>query len=294
MQIVAPGPVPPNLREALRLLADNGWEVSSPEELPAPGELPGETLLLLPAARVPAILGAAPADEPLPPSAAFGEDPAEGIAALAAGSDLWLDPAEAPDRLAARVEALGRRALLGGAPRVDSVTGLLGRPWFRDLLRHEFERAVRYRRALAVIVLEPDGVEDLPAAGLGRLARETAARLRGLVRDVDLVARLGDRRFAVALPETDAAGGLAAAERLRQALADLPLPGARRERRTTTVSIGVAAWPSRGMERAEDLLGRAVEALRQASQRGGNTALPFGAADVIWSRTPPDPWDEPA
>ncbi len=291
MRIVALGPLPPNLEAALGLLDETGWEVVTREDELAPDDLAGETLLVVPTGRAPGILAGSSGDDPPPPSAAFGEDPDAGLGALAAGADLWLDPGEAPDRLAARVEALGRRALLGGAPRVDSVTGLLGRPWFRDLLRHEFDRAVRYRRALAVLVLEPDGAGDLPRAGREQLAREIAGRLRRLVRDVDLVGRIGPWRFALALPETDAGGGLAAAERLRDALDDLPVPGARRERRTTTVSLGVAAWPSRGMERADDLLGRAVEALGQARQRGGNAVLPFGAPDVIWSRTPPDPWD---
>ncbi len=290
MRIVALGPLPPNLEAALGLLGESGWEVVSRDEVPEPGDLAGETLLVLPADRAPGILAGTPRDDPPPPSAAFGALPEAGLEALAAGADLWLDPEEAPERLAARVEALGRRALLGGAPRVDSVTGLLGRPWFRDLLRHEFDRAVRYRRALAVLVLEPDAADGLPPAREEQLAREVAGRLRRLVRDVDLVGRIGPRRFALALPETDAGGGLAAAERLREELADLPLPGPRRERRTTTVSLGVAAWPSRGMERADDLLGRAVEALGQARHRGGNTVLPFGAPDVIWSRTPPDPW----
>ena len=297
MRIVAVAQLPPGLAEAVRTLAETGWEIEQVADLPEaapPGAAPGgEILLLVPAGLAPGLLArSAGSADPLPPCAVFGEEAAEGLAALAAGADLWLDPREAPAHLAARIEALGRRALLGGAPRVDSVTGLLGRAWFRDLLRHEFDRAVRYRRALAVLVLEPDGGEDLPPARQEALASEIAGRLRRQVRDVDLLGRLGPRRFALALPETDAGGGLAAAERLRAALADLPLPGPRRGSRTTTVSLGVAAWPARGMERADDLLGRALEALGQARRRGGNVVIPFGAADVIWSRTAPDPWRE--
>lgn len=219
------------------------------------------------------------------PVAVFGP-PGAGLAALDAGADLWLEERESGQILGTRLAALARRAVLGGTPRLDTLTGLTGGRWLRDLLHHEFERSARYRRSVGLVVMEADAAEDPgPGEGIPPLP-ELAALLRTQVRDVDLLGRLGGSRFALILPETDAGGALTAAERLRAAVEEF---SARGTSAPTRVSIGVAAFPSRGMEKAEDLLGRALEALVQARRRGGNRVVPFGAGEIIWSRTAPDP-----
>lgn len=300
MKILVLSPPPPAILEACALLAEAGMAVETTEAAPAAspeglaaaydivaGNHPGQEDLLARMRAHPEAAGL--------PWAAWG--PVERAReALDQGADVYLDPGESPDLLAARLQALARRARLGGAPRRDPLTGLVGKRSFTDILRQEFERAARHRRCLALLALEPDLQPGHPGAAAEEpLLQELGRHLRQWVRDSDLLARLSGHRFGVVLPETDANGGLVAGQRLQSAMegTSLCLPpagkaGAGRHVRLT-LSIGLAAYPSRGMDRPRDLLGRALESLVQAQRRGGNAVLPFGASDIIWSREAPDP-----
>jgi hypothetical protein len=69
-----------------------------------------------------------------------------------------------------------------------------------------------------------------------------AVRLRGGVRQIDLLGRLGGEEFAVALMETDMPAALETAERLRREIAAEPFDvGAANIQ--VTVSVGVASRP---------------------------------------------------
>ena len=90
------------------------------------------------------------------------------------------------------------------------------------------------------------------------------------LRSVDLVARYGGEEFVVVMPETRGDQAMEVAERLRRCVAeaafhpsqlDQPLP--------VTISIGVAATTD-PEEMAEDVLGRADEALYAAKENGRN------------------------
>ena len=294
---------PESLLAALELLENRGIEIDRQPSQPEPdlrAIVSSCDLLLLSAAGRADWLHTVrdSAEAGTLPIAVWG-DRASGLSGLDAGADLWLDPARDAEELALQLAALARRAQLGGTPRLDSLTGLIGHRWMGELLRHEFDRASRYRRAMGLMVIEPDPLEkinhDLGIEAGDRALREMALLLRSLVREVDLLGRLSGKRFAVVLPETDAAGALIAAERLRAAVDSalfpvLPrMPGRGSGPLKLPVSIGLCAYPVRGMNRAEDLLGRALEALVQARGRGGNCVVAFGASDVIWSRDAPDP-----
>lgn len=300
MKVLAVPPLPPALQAALQLLGEEGLtvdisagsEASQPEPVAANYDLvvaehPLHVVLLRRIRSNSETSGL--------PWASWGNQK-DLSTALNDGADLFLDPEENAERLAARLQALARRARLGGAPRRDPLTGLVGKRSFRDILRQEFERASRHRRSLALLALEP----DFPRSGNTdeeveeTLLQEIGHHLRPLVRDSDLLARLSGRRFGVVLPETDATGGVTAGQRLRAAVAGAPIPipprkGGAGKALYLTLSVGIAAFPSRGMERADDLLGRALESLVQAQRRGGDSVLLFGSSDIIWSREAPDP-----
>jgi diguanylate cyclase (GGDEF)-like protein len=228
------------------------------------------------------------------PIAVWGDD-AEGREGLERGADIWFGEHEPAATIALRLLALVRRARLGGGRKVDPLTGLGGAERFRELLRHEFERAARYRRELSVLVFEPDGHETLRAAhgpeAAEQVLRDLSGVLAALVRDVDLLARLSPRRLCLLLPETEVAGAQVAAERLVDAVREraLPLPGEAGAGAVLTASCGLAGFPARGMEKGDDLLGRALEALLQAQRRGPAAVVAFGCSGVIWSRQAPDP-----
>jgi diguanylate cyclase (GGDEF)-like protein len=94
-------------------------------------------------------------------------------------------------------------------------------------------------------------------------------RAGAVVRNIDVVARLGGEEFAVLLPDTGADTALLVAERLRHALDRAP-EGAARIEAGYTVSIGVATL---GLEESiEGMLSRADAAL-YAAKAGGRNAV---------------------
>lgn len=274
MRIAAHDPLPPALEGALARFAADGLvaRISCPA-----GAWPERAdLLLAPAAAVPALLRGAPRTLPVALLAVWGPRDA-ALAALEAGADLWIDAEEDAATLLARLAAAARRRL-PAATRIDALTGLPGPEQFRDLLEHEFDRARRYRRALALAALAPD------PAGASEALPGMAAALRGAVRDVDTLARYGRGTLVLLLPETDARGAIVLGQRLHEAVG-----GTRRGPAPVATSAGVAAIPARGIEEARDLLGRALEALEQAQRAGGGRVVAFGSPDVIWSRLSSDP-----
>src|SRR2546430_12724859 len=97
---------------------------------------------------------------------------------------------------------------------LDSLTGLHNRRYCNEVLARECNRAHRYGRRLALIVLDLD---DFKAVNdrIGHLAgdaalAEAAGRLRQVVRSADIACRVGGDEFAIVLPES----GLSDAEQL--------------------------------------------------------------------------------
>ncbi len=181
----------------------------------------------------------------------------------------------------------------------DPLTGLWNYRYLRESLRREVERASRFGRMLAVLVLDLDHFKDVNdtyghAAGDAVLG-EFARRIRVGLREVDVAFRQGGEEFVVLLPETDAYGGAIVAERLGAAVRDRPVPidGRRPElgdQIPITVSIGIAVYPEHGAT-AQQVLAAADDALYLAKNAGRDTYRLAETADVIKSGVSPDGHD---
>jgi diguanylate cyclase (GGDEF)-like protein len=88
------------------------------------------------------------------------------------------------------------------------------------------------------------------------------------LRETDVIARYGGDEFVVLLPQTKADGALHVAERIRRAIAAMPLDTHGKDV-ATTVSIGIAAYPGHGAELAV-IMNRADQALYTSKKRGRN------------------------
>jgi len=171
--------------------------------------------------------------------------------------------------------ALVRTRLYEEAERLattDGLTGLLNRRTLATQLVARVREAQRYRRPLSLLLIDVDHfkkVNDTHGHPAGdAVLRGVAAVARAQARETDLVARYGGEELAVVLPETDAAGARAIAERLRAAVestAHASDQGALR----VTVSVGVATWPGGG-QNPDELLTTADRALYRAKQTGRN------------------------
>ena len=164
----------------------------------------------------------------------------------------------------------------------DPLTGLWNYRYLRESLRREVERASRFGRMLAVLVLDLDHFKEVNdtyghAAGDAVLG-EFARRIRIGLREVDVAFRQGGEEFVVLLPETDAYGGIIVAERLGAAVRDLPVSIEARGSIPVTVSIGVAVFPEHG-KTVQEVLQAADDALYAAKNGGRDTCrLADGAA----------------
>jgi diguanylate cyclase (GGDEF)-like protein len=162
----------------------------------------------------------------------------------------------------------------------DGLTGLANRRRFDQALGLECRRLRRCAAGrLSLILLDIDHfkrfndsyghcVGDLCLKGVG-------AVIAGLVRRAnDLAARYGGEEFVCILPETDAAGAAALAERLREAIADLTL----RDGESTipyrlTASMGVVSVASVLEVTPEQLLEAADIQLYRAKAAGRNRVV---------------------
>lgn len=158
------------------------------------------------------------------------------------------------------------------ASTTDSLTGLWNFRYLTDSLNREIERASRFDRSLAVLMLDLDlfkNVNDTYGHQRGdEVLREFSERVKMEIREVDTLARYGGEEFVLVLPETTADGAARLAERICEAIrsepfvrggADAPIP--------VTVSIGAAVFPDHASA-VSTLLGSADTAM-YAAKRGG-------------------------
>jgi diguanylate cyclase (GGDEF)-like protein len=191
-------------------------------------------------------------------------------------------PAEAQQRLSLlalqAAEALVRARLYEQAERLattDGLTGLVNRRRFNELLDQRLREAARYQRPLSLLLLDIDHfkkVNDTHGHPAGdAVLRGVAKLLQKSARETDVAARYGGEEMALILPETDAQGALAIAERLRKLVEQARHPTEQGALKVT-VSIGIstAGVNSQAAETPAGLLEEADRALYRAKHGGRN------------------------
>ena len=154
---------------------------------------------------------------------------------------------------------------------VDALTGALSRRNFLHLAEQELARAKRYELPLMVLMLDLDHFKKINdhyghAAG-DAVLQGFVQCVQGVLRESDLIGRLGGEEFAVLLPNTASEGGQALAQRIIQSVRASPVQVAG-EPVAYTVSIGAGSWSSETHLPA--LLGLADAALYRAKHSGRN------------------------
>ncbi len=157
----------------------------------------------------------------------------------------------------------------------DSLTGLPIRSKLDSQLDEEMERWERYRRPLALVILDIDNFSQVNES-YGRetgdeILTHVSTVIQQSIRTLDLAVRYGGKEFAILLPETNEIGALIAAERLRMELEDqiiLPMV------KPITASFGVATLlPD---ESRTEFCARAERAAKNSKATGKNCVTMAG------------------
>ncbi|HYC51897.1 MAG TPA: diguanylate cyclase [Gemmatimonadaceae bacterium] len=166
------------------------------------------------------------------------------------------------ERLRAQNQELERLSV------TDGLTGLSNHRALMQRLNEETMRSRRGKHSFAVIMSDVDNFKQYndtfghPEGDV--VLKKVAGILKEATRTVDCAARYGGEEFAILLPETDLAGALEVAERVRSRVEAAEFPG-----RKVTLSIGVAVYPKHG-DTAANVIGAADAALYVAKRGGRN------------------------
>jgi len=178
--------------------------------------------------------------------------------------------------LAIAIENAGMFGLVKSLAEKDSLTLLYNHGSFHEKLAIELERANRYVRPMAVIMLDLDNFKEIN----DRYGHTTGDRVLALVagalgahlRKTDIAARYGGDEFAVILPETDLPSAAVIAGRIAEGISNVRLDIGGETVISFTASVGYASCGHDASGRGE-ILNIADRLMYESKRRGPGGVL---------------------
>ncbi len=178
--------------------------------------------------------------------------------------------------LAIAIENAEMFRLVKSLAEKDSLTLLYNHGSFHEKLAVELERANRYVRPMAVIILDLDHFKEIN----DRYGHTTGDRVLALVagalgahlRKTDIAARYGGDEFAVILPETDLTSAAVIAERIAEGISNVRLDIGGESVVSFTASVGYASCAHDAPGRGE-ILNTADRLMYESKRRGPGGVL---------------------
>ncbi|MCK9608241.1 MAG: diguanylate cyclase [Methylomonas sp.] len=159
---------------------------------------------------------------------------------------------------------------------IDYLTEIPNRRYFMQLAEHELARAQRYGNDVAIFMLDVDffkRINDAHGHKAGDKVLQKIARImQGMLREVDILGRIGGEEFAIVLPQTNRRMAMEVAERLRRQVADSVMTLDNGVSLNVTLSIGVAMM-TRQHGNLDSVIGQADKGLYQAKAGGRNKVM---------------------
>ncbi len=175
------------------------------------------------------------------------------------------------DRVATRTEKI--KALMDHYEQqamTDALTGLLNRRGGEESIQKHISRSLRVKTAISFVLVDIDHfkkINDRYGHATGDLVISGVANaLRENLRTADIGIRWGGEEFLLCLPDTDLAGAIVAAEKVRQVIEKLDF-----DITPVTVSMGCAEL---GGDSFHVALARADMHLYFAKSKGRNQVFP--------------------
>ena len=181
-------------------------------------------------------------------------------------------------RLAEKNEELQQaNEILAQLSITDGLTKLHNHRYFQDHLTREIKRVSRTKSPLALILLDIDDFKLLNDSHGHAAGDEVLVSLASIMsdsaRESDLIARYGGEEFVVLMPNTDLAGAVHLAEKIRMAVESTRLIiGDNMKPIEITISLGVAVFDGNRRE----FFGEADKALYRAKAAGKNCVIIAG------------------
>ncbi|MBH1970741.1 diguanylate cyclase [Moraxellaceae bacterium AER2_44_116] len=184
-------------------------------------------------------------------------------------------PAVVKARIANHLELKRYRDLLADLAWVDGLTGVRNRRQFDDFIERELRTAVRADRPLSLIMLDIDYFKHYNdhyghLMGDDCLKKVAQTLESSLCRSADMIFRYGGEEFACLLPETNAAGAMAVANRMLDVIQTLNIEHVNSAKKIVTLSIGVCTLIPQQRSKIENLIVPADKALYRAKELGRN------------------------
>jgi len=165
----------------------------------------------------------------------------------------------------------------------DYLTGLANRHHFIHLAETELSRFHRYEGELSLFMFDIDHfkkVNDAHGHNIGdRVLQQVGATCREILRDIDIVGRIGGEEFAVLLPHTDKGHATIVAERLRIAIAEATVAAHDGAMIMITASFGLVVADKQRCN-IDELLIQADTALYKAKTLGRNRVCIADNTDI--------------
>jgi len=196
---------------------------------------------------------------------ALNEKVVNNIKAVADEFSPFLHNAQVLDRIRAK-------------PLKDLESDTYNEPFMLDFVDRQLTISDRYRRRLGLISLEYEGAEKFQKEQSYRLVqamlKDVSETLRGILRDYDVVAHVGNFRFFMGLPDTDSLGCRITIERIRRGFDTLAYLGERFERYGLKPHFGYSCFPEDG-DTTDDMIMCSLERARNSRIDAFN--------DIDWS-----------
>ncbi|WP_161630009.1 diguanylate cyclase [Desulfogranum mediterraneum] len=178
-------------------------------------------------------------------------------------------------KLSASYQTIRQQAIM------DALTGIPNRRSFSERILMAFDRCCRENEPLSLIMCDIDNFKrynDTYGHGAGDLCIQQVAQSlqAALKRSGDFCARYGGEEFVVVLVDTEQAGAMTVAERIRSSIEQLQIPHEGvAVGKVVTISLGLATHRDSSARSHEELIRQADQALYRAKALGRNQVQPY-------------------
>lgn len=175
------------------------------------------------------------------------------------------------ERKLIEIELLEAKNIAEEQSKKDELTGLDNRRSFFELGKRIFRQALRFEHPISVVMMDIDyfkHINDKYGHSVGDKTLQAIAQvLQRVMREIDIVARIGGEEFAFILPETPLDEAVNLTERLRLEITNTTV--VEKEPFQITASFGICACPIKN-ETLETMLIKADNAMYIAKKKGRN------------------------